>query len=64
MGAVLTMSSTPLKPIQKFSPANARTSAYHLRERGTVYGSAASSTTPANSIAIRETFEPICESTT
>src|ERR1043165_3142828 len=39
------------------------TTAYHFRERGAVYGSAASRTTPANSIAIRETLEPICEST-
>ncbi|CAO0828641.1 hypothetical protein SMICM17S_04705 [Streptomyces microflavus] len=59
---VRTMSSTPLKPIQKLSPANARTSAYHRRLRGTVYGRAASSTIPANSIAMRVTFDPICES--
>lgn len=55
-------SSTPLKPIQKFSPAKASTSAYQRRERGAVYGRAASSTTPAKSIGSREMFEPICES--
>ena len=59
VGAVRTMSSTALKPIQKFRPAKTMTSAYHFRERGRVNGSAASSTTPANSIGSRETFEPI-----
>src|SRR6478735_5196307 len=63
-GAVRTMSSTLLKPIQKLSPAKARTRAYQRRLRGTAYGRAASSATPANSIAIRVMFDPICESTT
>lgn len=62
VGAVRTMSSTLLKPIQKFSPVNAMISAYQRRERGAVYGSAARNTTPAKSIAIRVMFEPIWES--
>ncbi len=42
-------------------PTSASTTAYHLRERGTVNGSAATSATPANSIASRVMLEPICE---
>ena len=37
--------------------------AYHLRERGTANGSAASSATPANSIGSRVMLEPIWELT-
>lgn len=63
-GAVRTMSSTPLNPIQKLRPTKARTRAYQRRLRGTAYGRAASSATPANSIAMRVMFDPICESMT
>src|SRR5688500_17173479 len=58
-GIALMVSSTALKPIHATNPAEATTSAYHLRERGTVNGSAAISTTPANSIASRVMLEPI-----
>ncbi len=55
------MSSTDLNPIHVAKPTLAMTMAYHLRLRGTVNGSAASSTAPPNSIASRVMFEPICE---
>ena len=60
---VCTTSSAVLNPIQPLKPSRPCTIAYHLRERGTANGSAASSTTPANSIARREMLEPICELT-
>lgn len=62
-GAVLMTSSTDLKPIQPLKPTKASAIAYHLRERGTAKGSAAIRATPANSIASRLMFEPICELT-
>ncbi|CAM5314837.1 hypothetical protein TPAU25S_00952 [Tsukamurella paurometabola] len=58
---VCTTSSTDLKPIQPLKPTTARTSAYHLTDLGTANGSAATSTTPPNSIASRVMFDPICE---
>src|SRR4051812_20698210 len=62
-GVVWMMSSTDLKPIQPTKPRNASTVVNHLRERGTVNGSAAISVTPANNIGSREMFDPICELT-
>ncbi|GHG76090.1 hypothetical protein GCM10018980_73800 [Streptomyces capoamus] len=60
-GVVWMMSSTDLKPIQPAKPSSASTVTYHLRVFGTVYGRAAISVAPANSIGSREMFEPICE---
>lgn len=58
---VLTVSSTDLNPIQPTKPTTATTIAYQVRDRGTANGSAATSTTPANSMASRVMLEPIWE---
>ncbi|CAM5306897.1 hypothetical protein SAURM35S_07716 [Streptomyces aurantiogriseus] len=57
------MSSTDLKPIQPTKTSEDTTITYHLRLRGTANGSAAISTTPANSMASRVMLDPICELT-